>query len=124
MKYLIAFLIGFILCMATLVYADILYQDSEGWYSKDYNIRGNRFDMCECIKKGYEFYPNKREYQKNLIYLAIEAGSTNVRAIREEIGMELVLISRLIADMEKTNRVFIKKSQISPFFQQVCHMVL
>lgn len=50
----------------------------------------------------------EREYHKNLIYLAIQAGFTSVRAINEKIGLELVLISRLIAEMEKTNKVEFK----------------
>ncbi len=47
----------------------------------------------------------QREYYKNLIYLAIKDGFTSVREIHKKIGLDLVRISRLIADMEKTNRV-------------------
>lgn len=47
----------------------------------------------------------EREYYKNLIYLAIKDGFTSVREINKKIGLDLVLISRLIADMEKTNKV-------------------
>ena len=47
----------------------------------------------------------EREYQKNLIYLAIKEGSTSVREINKRIGLDLQLISRLIADMEKTSKV-------------------
>jgi len=46
-----------------------------------------------------------REYYKNMIYLAIKDGFTSVREINKKIGLDLVLISRLIADMEKTNKV-------------------
>ena len=46
-----------------------------------------------------------REYHKNLIYLAIKEGSTSVREINKRIGLDLQLISRLIADMEKTSKV-------------------
>jgi len=53
----------------------------------------------------------EREYHKNLIYLAIQAGFTSVRAINEKIGLELALISRLIADMEKTNKVEFKRME-------------
>jgi len=47
----------------------------------------------------------EREYYKNMIYLAIKDGFTSVREINKKIGLDLVLISRLIADMEKTNKV-------------------
>ena len=47
----------------------------------------------------------EREYNKNLIYLAIKDGFTSVRDINKKIGLNLLLISRLIADMEKTNKV-------------------
>jgi len=47
----------------------------------------------------------EREYQKNLIVLAIQKGSTSVRAISAEIGVDLLRVSYLLADLEKTNRV-------------------
>jgi hypothetical protein len=47
----------------------------------------------------------EREYQKNLIYLAIKYGDTNVRAIRERTGIEILRISYLLADMERTSMV-------------------
>jgi hypothetical protein len=47
----------------------------------------------------------EKEYYKNLIYLAIKGGATSVRDINERIGLDLSLISRLIADMEKTSKV-------------------
>jgi len=47
----------------------------------------------------------EREYHKNLIYLAIKEGWTSVREINKRIGLDLQLISRLIADMEKTSKV-------------------
>ena len=47
----------------------------------------------------------EREYNKNLIYLAIKDGFTSVRDINKKIGLDLLLISRLIADMEKTSKV-------------------
>ena len=46
-----------------------------------------------------------REYQKNLIYLAIKEGHTNVRAISEKTGVEILRISYLLADMERTSMV-------------------
>ena len=53
----------------------------------------------------------EREYHKNLIYLAIKDGSTSVREINQRIGLDLQLISRLIADMEKTNKVEFKRME-------------
>jgi len=47
----------------------------------------------------------EREYQKNLIYLAIQEGCTNVRTISERIGIEILRISYLLADMERTSMV-------------------
>ena len=47
----------------------------------------------------------EREYQKNLIYQAIQDGSTSVRDINEKIGLDLKRISYLLADLEKTNKV-------------------
>jgi hypothetical protein len=47
----------------------------------------------------------EREYQKNLIILAIKKGFTSVRDISAEIGIDLLRISYLLADLEKTNMV-------------------
>ena len=47
----------------------------------------------------------EREYQKNLIVLAIKNGFTSVRDISAEIGIDLLRISYLLADLEKTNMV-------------------
>jgi hypothetical protein len=47
----------------------------------------------------------KREYQKNLIYLAIQQGNTNVRAVSACTGLALKRISYLLTDMEKTSMV-------------------
>ena len=47
----------------------------------------------------------EREYQKNLIYLAIERGNESVRKISAKTGLELKKVSYLLADLEKTNRV-------------------
>ena len=46
-----------------------------------------------------------REYHKNLVYQAIQAGFTSVRAIGGATGLELMRISNLLTDMEKTNMV-------------------
>ena len=47
----------------------------------------------------------EREYQKNLIYLAIKQDCTNVRAISKKTGIEILRISYLLADMERTSMV-------------------
>jgi len=47
----------------------------------------------------------EREYQKNLIYLAVQDGFTSVREIAKEIGLDLLRVSYLLADLEKTGRV-------------------
>jgi hypothetical protein len=47
----------------------------------------------------------KREYQKNLIYLAIKQGFTSIEAVSNRIGLDLQLISRRVSDLEKTGRV-------------------
>jgi hypothetical protein len=47
----------------------------------------------------------EREYQKNLIYLAIKEGHTNVRTISERTGIEILRISYLLADMERISMV-------------------
>ncbi len=47
----------------------------------------------------------EREYQKNLIYLAIDQGCSSVKDISERIGLDLKRISYLLADLEKTGRI-------------------
>jgi len=47
----------------------------------------------------------EREYHKNLIYLAIKAGCESVREISEKTGLDLMRVSYLLADLEKTNLV-------------------
>jgi predicted Rossmann fold nucleotide-binding protein DprA/Smf involved in DNA uptake len=44
----------------------------------------------------------EREYHKNRIYLAIKEGFTSVDDISNKIGLDLKLISHLLADLEKT----------------------
>jgi hypothetical protein len=50
----------------------------------------------------------EREYQKNLIYLAIREGHTSVRAVHARTGLPVLRVSYLLADLEKTNRVEFK----------------
>jgi hypothetical protein len=46
----------------------------------------------------------EREYHKNLIYLAIKQDCTNVRTISEMTGLEILRVSYLLADLERTGR--------------------
>lgn len=50
----------------------------------------------------------EREYQKNLIWIALTEGLTSVRDISGRTGLDLDRISFLISDLEKTNRVMFK----------------
>ncbi len=50
----------------------------------------------------------EREYQKNLICIALREGSTSVRDISERTGIENKNVSYLISDLEKTNQVVFK----------------
>ena len=47
----------------------------------------------------------EREFQKNMIYLAVRDGSTSVRDISRKIQVDLLRVSYLLADLERTNRV-------------------
>jgi hypothetical protein len=47
----------------------------------------------------------KREFQKNMIYLAIREGFTSVRDIAKKINVDLLRVSYLLADLERTNKV-------------------
>jgi len=47
----------------------------------------------------------EREYHKNLIYLAIKQDCTNVRAISKKTGLDILRVSYLLADMERTSMV-------------------
>ena len=53
----------------------------------------------------------EREYQKNLIYLAIKGGCASVRDVSEKIGLDLKRVSYLLADLEKTKRVEFRAMQ-------------
>jgi len=50
----------------------------------------------------------EREYQKNLIYLAVKEGHSSVRDISARTGLGLKRVSYLLADLEKTKRVEFK----------------
>ncbi|MCP4689210.1 MAG: hydrogenase iron-sulfur subunit [Desulfobacterales bacterium] len=69
----------------------------------DGDVYGRKWDVAS-----YESVMHKeleREYQKNLIYLAIKDGATSVRAISKKIGVQLLRTSYLLADLERTNMV-------------------
>ena len=59
----------------------------------------------------------EREYQKNLIYLAIREGASSVRDISAKIDVDLLRVSYLLADLERTNRVeFTGMQESKPVF--------
>lgn len=67
------------------------------------DIYGRKWDV-----ERYESILNsvmEREYHKNLIFLAIKEGFTSVEDINDKIGLDLKLISHLLADLEKTGMV-------------------
>lgn len=47
----------------------------------------------------------ERDYHKNLIYIAIKRGHASVRNISKHTDLDLMRVSYLLADLEKTNRV-------------------
>ena len=71
--------------------------------TKEGDVYGRSWDLEKY--ESVMFRELEREYQKNLIVLAIQKGSTSVRAISAEIGVDLLRVSYLLADLEKTNRV-------------------
>jgi len=59
----------------------------------------------------------EREYHKNLIYLAIKGGCSSVREISGKIGLDLLRVSYLLADLEKTSMVeFTGMEESKPVF--------
>jgi len=59
----------------------------------------------------------EREFQKNLIYLAIREGATSVREVSAKIDVDLLRVSYLLADLERTNRVeFTGMQESKPVF--------
>ena len=59
----------------------------------------------------------EREYQKNLIYLAIREGASSVRDVSAKIDVDLLRVSYLLADLERTNRVeFTGMQESKPVF--------
>jgi hypothetical protein len=71
--------------------------------TRDGDVYGRNWETDE-----YEVVLNKeleREYQKNMIYLAIREGSASVRDIASRTGTAVLRVSYLLADLEKTNKV-------------------
>lgn len=67
------------------------------------DVYGRNWDVEKYEKVLFDML--EREYQKNLIYLAIKQNCLNVRAISERTGIEILRISYLLADMERTSMV-------------------
>jgi len=67
------------------------------------DVYGRKWDVDQ-----YEaalFKELEREFQKSMIFLATKKGCKSVRDISREIGLDLLRISYLLADLEKTNQV-------------------
>jgi len=59
----------------------------------------------------------EKEYHNNLILLAIKAGFTSVREISKKTNLDLLRISYLLADLERTSRVeFLEMNNSIPAF--------
>ena len=48
------------------------------------------------------------EYYKNIIELTLKEGISSVRGISERTGIEMLRISQLLSELEKTNRIVFK----------------
>jgi hypothetical protein len=63
------------------------------------------------------FMELERELQKNLIYLAIRGGAASVREVSAKLNVDLLRVSYLLADLERTNRVeFTGMQESKPVF--------
>jgi hypothetical protein len=71
--------------------------------TKEGDVYGRSWDLEKY--ESVMFRELEREYQKNLIYLAIREGATSVRDVSAKIGVDLLQVSYLLADLERTNRV-------------------
>ncbi len=60
----------------------------------------------------------EREYNNNLICVALREGLTSVRDISKRTGLDLAHISHMLSDLEKTNQVVFKgHSEGVPVFE-------
>lgn len=71
--------------------------------TKSHDVYGRKWELSRFELVLLEAL--KREYHKNLIYLAIKQGNTSVRAVSACTGLELKRISYLLTDLEKTSMV-------------------
>ena len=67
------------------------------------DVYGRPWDLATY--EGIMFKELEREFQKNMIYLAIRQGHTSVRDISKKINVDLLRVSYLLADLERTNKV-------------------
>ena len=67
------------------------------------DVYGREWDVDTYEKILFDML--EREYHKNLIYLAIKQACTSVRDISAKTGLDLLRISYLLADMERTSMV-------------------
>ncbi len=70
------------------------------------DVYGRRWDeerLAPILKSALE-----REYHQNLIYLALKEGHASVRDIAKRTGLDLLRISRMLSEMEKTNQAVFK----------------
>lgn len=59
----------------------------------------------------------EREYQKNLIYMAIKKGCQSVRDVSDKTGIAVLRVSYLLADLERTSQVeFTGMAESKPVF--------
>jgi hypothetical protein len=72
--------------------------------------KGDVYGRLWAVEKYESVVDNmlEREYQKNLIYLAVKEGRSSVRDISSRTGLDLKRVSYLLADLEKTKRVEFK----------------
>ncbi len=60
----------------------------------------------------------EREYNNNLICIALKEGLTSVRDISKRTGLKLAKISHMLSDLERTNQVVFKgHSEGIPIFE-------
>ena len=71
--------------------------------TKDGDVYGRPWDVEKY--ESVMYMELEREFQKNLIYLAIKQGATSVREVSARIDVDLLRVSYLLADLERTNRV-------------------
>jgi len=83
--------------------------------TKEGDVYGRAWDVEKY--ESVMFEELEREYQKNMIYLAIREGATSVREVSARIDLDLLRVSYLLADLERTNRVeFTGMQESKPVF--------